>query len=98
MADKDVAKNFKTAALGVIGILVFGVHIALYYTNQFLFNIVVCMYIVTYATIVLISVTKNKDCYTKGIFNVITNFSIYTIILQVFLIIFTVVMMMRKKY
>jgi hypothetical protein len=95
--EKSVSSSFRNATLAVVGILVFGLHIGLFYVNQFYFNILVCTYVVIYAIIVLISVSKNRDCFTKGVFSVLINYSIYTLILQVFLVGFTIVMMSRKK-
>lgn len=97
MDTKDISKNIRVIGYAVLGIVIFVLHILVFYLNQYMFNVLVCCYVVVYALVTLISVTKNKDCFNKPLFNILTYFSLYTVVLQVFLLIFTIVMYMKRK-
>lgn len=94
---KNIKSNLRVVGLSVLGVLIFILHIAVFYVNQYMFNVIVCIYIIVYAIIIFISVLKNKDCYDKSMFNILVNFSLYTIILQIFLLIFTFFMYLKKN-
>lgn len=94
---KNINKNIKTALYGFSGILIVAIHIYVLYTNIFGFNLLVCIYIIIYAIIVLIAIWKNTDCYNSTSFNIIVNFSLYTILLQIFLIAFISFKLLSKK-
>ena len=97
MSGKDVNSNLKVAGFAILGILVFVAHIGVFLINQYAFNILVCIYILVYSILVFIIMMKNIDCFSKPVFNITINLSLYTMFLQVFLIIFTLVMFYRKK-
>lgn len=94
---KSINNNLKIAAYSIIGILVFVAHIGIFVLNQYAFNILVCIYVLIYSILVFIIVTKNSDCFSKPVFNITINLSLYTIFLQIFLAIFTLIMFYRKK-
>lgn len=96
-SDNTAKKNFQVATFAVIGIVVFILHILVFYFNHYAFNIMISAYVLSYAVMMIIIITKNTDCFSKSIFNVTINLSLYTIVLQVSLIIFTIIMMARKK-
>lgn len=94
---KNLNANLKVAGFAVLGIVIFVLHIVVFFVNQYMFNILVSLYVLIYAVLIFIIITKNTDCFSKSIFNITINFSIYTIILQLMLIILTLVMYARKK-
>lgn len=96
-SQKNLSNNLKVAGFALLGIVIFILHIGIFFVNQYMFSIIVSLYVLIYAILIFIVITKNTDCFTKSIFNLTVNFSIYTILLQIMLIIFTIVMYSRKK-
>ncbi len=94
---KNLNTNLKTAGFALLGIIIFVLHIVVFSVNQYMFNILVSLYVLIYSVLVFIIITKNPDCFSKTIFNITVNFSIYTMILQIMLILFTIFMYSRKK-
>lgn len=93
----NITSNIKIALIGVLGIVIFLVHGGLLYYNMGAFNILICLYIITYAIIVLIATGKNTGCYSKTSFNILVNFSLYTVILQIFVLVFVMFKMFSKR-
>ncbi len=93
----DITENVKVTIFAVIGIVIFGIHMGLYYINPLLFNVMVSLYVCLYSILVLMSTTKNKDCFTKGNYNILVNSSLYTVTLQICLIIFAIVLLLIPK-
>lgn len=95
--NKDIKNNLRVVGLAVLGIVVFGIHILVFYLNQYMFNVLVCLYVILYSITIFVAIAKNKDCYNKPMFNILVNFSLYTIVLQAFLLIFTLIMYSVKS-
>lgn len=95
--DKNLSTNLKVAGFALVGIVIFVLHIGIFFINQYMFSILISLYVLIYAILIFIVISKNTDCFSKSIFNLTINFSIYTIILQFMLIVFTLVMYSRKK-
>jgi len=95
---ENINTNIKVALIGVVGIIIFIIHGALLYFNLGAFNVLVCLYIIVYAIIVLIITGKNTGCYQKKSFNILVNFSLYTVILQIFLLVFVVIKIVTPSF
>jgi hypothetical protein len=95
--NKNINKNINISLYGFAGIIIVALHIFVLYTNIYAFNLLVCIYIIIYAIIILISFWKNNDCYNSRSFNIIVNFSLYTILLQLFLIGFIIYKLLITK-
>jgi len=93
----NIKSNMKIALVVFLGIVIFLMHAGLLYYNMGAFNALLCLYIIIYAIIVLIETGKNKDCYSKKSFNILVNFSLYTVILQIFILGFILFKMFSKK-
>lgn len=96
-ATSDISENIKVTVFAVLGIVIFGVHMGLYYINPILFNIMVSLYVCLYSILVLMSSLKNKDCMQKGTYGILVNTSLYTVTLQICLIIFAIVLLLIPK-
>jgi hypothetical protein len=93
----NINSNIKIALIGFLGIVLFLVHAALLYFNMGAFNALLCLYIIVYAIIVLIATGKNTGCYSKTSFNILVNFSLYTVILQIFVLGFVLFKLFSKR-
>lgn len=98
----DVKDKLTTVGLVVLGGVIFAINIGLYIWNKYMFNIFLCLYILIYALLITIYLYRKKDCFdsNKNAFNILTYFSIYTMILQVLLIVMSVIflfMMSREQ-
>ncbi len=96
-SEKNLNANLKVAGFALLGIIIFVLHIGIFFINQYMFSIIISVYVLVYAILVFIVITKNTDCFSKSVFNLTVNFSIYTILLQIMLIVFTIFMYSRKK-
>lgn len=94
---EKINSNIRIAVTGFFGIIIFLIHAALLYFNLWAFNVLVSLYIITYAVFILILTYKNKTSYNNISFNLLVNFSLYTIILQIFLLVFFTIKIATKK-
>jgi hypothetical protein len=93
----SIKSNIKIAFIGFLGIVIFLVHAGLLYYNMGAFNALLCLYIIVYAIIVLIVTGKNTGCYSKTSFNILVNFSLYTVILQIFILGFVLIKIFTRR-
>lgn len=95
----DVKDKLTTVGLVVLGGVIFAVNIALYIWNKYMFNIFLCLYVLVYALLITIYLYRKKDCFdsNKNAFNVLTYFSIYTMILQTLLIIMSLAFLIMSS-
>jgi hypothetical protein len=92
-SEEKMSNNVQTVAYSMLGIFIFVIHALVYNTNKFLFNIIVSLYVTGYAILILVYVNKNKKTLTPVSFNVLSYASLYTVALQIVLILFTLIMM-----
>jgi len=101
--------QFKTIGLLVLGAVILIAHVVVFILNQFIFTVMLSLYIIGYTVLILVITYKKRNCYDSGIsstsnsnrfseLNLIYNMSIYTIFLQVFLIILSLGYMFAQKY
>ena len=97
--------QFKTIGLLVLGAVILIAHVVVFILNQFIFTVMLSLYIIGYTVLILVITYKKRNCYgiatTSKPFNelnLIYNMSIYTIFLQVFLIILSLGYMFAQKY
>lgn len=97
--------QFKTIGLLVLGAVILIAHVVVFILNQFIFTVMLSLYIIGYTVLILVITYKKRNCYgnttsTKPFneLNLIYNMSIYTIFLQVFLIILSLGYMFAQKY
>lgn len=98
-------EQFKTTGLLVLGVVILIAHVVVFMLNQFIFIVMLSLYIIGYTILILVITYKKRNCYdtTKtskpfNELNLIYNMSIYTIFLQVFLIILSLGYMVAQKY
>lgn len=82
----DKVKNISLLALGAI---ILGVHVLIFKLNQYMFTIIMCLYIIGYTVLMIVLLYKNKQCYNQSDFDTAVNMSAYTLFLEVFLILLT---------
>ena len=99
--------QFKTIGLLVLGAVILIAHVVVFMLNQFIFTVMLSLYIIGYTIVILIITYKKRGCYSNtnsnsnnnfNELNLIYNMSIYTIFLQVFLIILSLGYMVAQKY
>jgi len=96
--------QFKTIGLLVLGAAILIAHVVVFMLNQFIFTVMLSLYIIGYTILILVITYKKRNCYDItnsnkfNELNLIYNMSIYTIFLQVFLIILSVGYMFAEKY
>jgi len=100
--------QFKTIGLLVLGAAILIAHVVVFMLNQFIFTVMLSLYIIGYTVLILVITYKKRNCYDItnsnsnsnkfNELNLIYNMSIYTIFLQVFLIILSVGYMFAEKY
>lgn len=82
----DKVKNIGLLALGAV---ILGLHVLIYNLNQYMFTVLMCIYIIAYTILVIVISYKNKKCYDTKDFDILVNMSAYTLFLEVFLILLT---------
>jgi CDP-diglyceride synthetase len=95
----DFYSKLKNFGMLIAGAAILGVHVGLFYWNNYIFNIFVCLYITLFAVLVTVLLYKNKSCFNNATraFNIITYFAFYTIFLQVIMIILSIVFLNLKQ-
>lgn len=69
----------------VLGAIILAVHVLIFRSNQHMFTVVMCLYIIGYSVLVIVLMYKNRGCYRQPDFDVLLNMSLYTVFLEVFL-------------
>ena len=89
----DVKDKLTTVGLVILGAIIFAIHVTLYIWNKYMFNVFVCLYVLVYSLLITIFLYRKKNCFdsTPGAFNVLTYFSIYTMVIQVLLVILSLI-------
>ena len=93
-------EQLKTMLMLLLGALILGTHVLIFKLNQYMFTVIMCIYIIGYTILVIVFMYKNKSCYSTTDTNILLNMSIYTIFLEIFLIILYIFFMIKntKKY
>lgn len=94
---KTLSSKMNTAVYIFLGIIIFTIHVIILLYNTNLFNIIICLYVTAYAIIILIIAYKNKTCFETTGYNFVLNFSLYTIVLEILLMIFSIIMLAVKN-
>ena len=90
----DKVKNIGFIALGAI---ILAVHVAIFRLNNYMFTVIMCLYIIGYSILVIVLLYKNKNCYNQNDFDTLLNMSMYTVFLELFLIVMTFGFMLYAK-
>lgn len=99
-ASSDVGGKFKNIALIFLGILIFMLHLVIYWYNKHFFNIFLAVYIILFGGLVLYYVydEKSKSSETsKRSFDIISYAAIYTMFLYTFIMILSLVGYIRSS-
>jgi len=80
----------KNIGLIVLGAVIMVLHAVIFQLNQYMFTIIMCIYIIGYTILVIVLLYKNKSCFISSDLSILLNMSFYTVFLEVFLIILTV--------
>jgi hypothetical protein len=94
--------QLKNMIMLVLGALILGAHVLIFKLNQYMFTVIMCIYIIGYTILVIVFMYKNNACYNTTDSNILLNMSIYTIFLEIFLIVLSIFFMIKnsniKKY
>lgn len=82
----DLLSTVKNVGMLVLGAIILVIHVIIYRSNQYLFTIVMCLYILGYTILVIVLMYKNKGCYRQEDQSILLNMSVYTVFLEIFLI------------
>lgn len=82
-------ERVKTIGFLVLGAVILGVHALIFKLNQYMFTVIMCIYIIGYTILVIVLMYKNKKCYDSNDFDILLNMSFYTVFLELFLIALT---------
>ena len=98
-SQSTILSQLKNFGILILGAIILGFHVGLFYWNTYVFNIFVCMYIIMFTTFVLVFLYKNKTCFIneQRSFNIISYFALYTLFLQVSMIILSIIFLIMKK-
>jgi hypothetical protein len=98
MADTtDFFNQIKTIGVLVLGAVILGIHVVLFRLNQYMFTVIMCLYILGYTILVIVLMYKNKNCYVQSDFKLLLNMSVYTLFLELFLILLSLGFMFYKS-
>lgn len=75
----------KNMGLLVLGAAILAIHVFIFRMNQYMFTVIMCLYIIAYSVLVIVLMYKNKNCYRQEDFDILLNMSLYTVFLEVFL-------------
>jgi hypothetical protein len=89
----NLKSKLKIVGLLILGAIVFGLHIAIFKINQQLFTILICTYVIIYTILVITVLYKNYSTINNTQANLLINLSFYTIFLEIFIILLTVIYM-----
>lgn len=97
MAISDINTQFKNIGMLVLGAVILAIHVLIFRLNQYMFTVIMCIYIIGYSVLTIVLVYKNKSCYGQTDYNILINMSIYTIFLELFLIMLSIGFMIYKS-
>jgi asparagine N-glycosylation enzyme membrane subunit Stt3 len=66
-----------------VGMIVMGIHLALYAYNKHVFNTIVSLYALAFAIVFLVFLYKKKDCMTSLEFNFLVYMSLFVILIEI---------------
>lgn len=98
MADNSSQNVVKPFLIFFSGAIVLGIHVGIFLYSQPLFNILISLYLITYCILIIMFMNKNKATVSNSEYSLVYGFSIYTLILQIFLILFVLGTLMYKSY
>ena len=82
----DRMKNISLLALGAV---ILAAHVLIFKLDQYFFTVIICLYIIGYTVLVMVLMYKNQRSFTPSDFSTLLNMSLYTLFLELFLIIMT---------
>jgi RsiW-degrading membrane proteinase PrsW (M82 family) len=94
----DFIDRIKNIGLIALGAIILAVHVVVFRLNQYMFTVIMCIYIIGYTILVIVLMYKNKNCYDNSDFDILINMSAYTLFLELFLILLTLGFYYSKKY
>lgn len=96
LTNKNVMSKLTLVLYGFLAAIIFGIHIFLLLKSQLLFNLLITCYIIAYCLTVVIITNKYKATYSNADFSAITYYSFFTMFLQVFIIILSFFLLLKK--
>lgn len=96
----DLIDQTKNIGFIVLGAIILGIHVVIFRMSQYMFTVIMCIYIIAYSILVIVLMYKNKRAYDSSDFTILLNMSVYTIFLEVFLVLLSIGYMMfsRNRY
>jgi RsiW-degrading membrane proteinase PrsW (M82 family) len=94
----DFLSTVKNVGMLVLGAIILVIHVLIYKANQYMFTVVMCLYILGYTVLVIVLMYKNKGCYRQEDMSVLLNMSVYTVFLEIFLILLSFWFMFNGGY
>lgn len=96
MASEFVDK-IRNIGLLALGALILAIHVLIFRANQYMFTVIMCLYIIGYTILVIVIAYKNKNCHDSRDFDLLLNMSVYTIVLEIFLILLALSFLIYKS-
>lgn len=96
----DMKSKFRDIGLVFLGVVIFLLHVVIYYLSNHFFNVFLAMYIIVFSGVVLYYVYDEKAKSTEtneAKFNVVSYAAIYTIFLYAFIMILSIVAYVRSS-
>ena len=84
--DNTFITQFKNIGMLVLGALILVIHAVIFNLNQYMFTIIMCIYIIGYTILVIVIMYKYRTNLSISDFNILMNMSFYTLFLELFLI------------
>jgi hypothetical protein len=97
MTNKDVVPKLFTVISVSLGALMFAIHVVIFNWSQFGFNVLLSMYVIIYSVVVVVIANNSKSCFNDSNYSVLIYYSLYTIFLQIALVIFTLIMWRKRR-
>ena len=94
----ELFDKIKNIILIAVGAIILALHVIVFKLNQYMFSVLMCIYIIAYTIIVIVIMYKNKSCYNTQDFDTLLNMSAYTMFLELFLIVLVIAFMLFKKH
>lgn len=94
----DFLSTVKNVGMLVLGAIIFVIHVLIYRSNQYMFTVVMCLYILGYTILVIVLMYKNRGCYREEDMSVLLNMSVYTVILEICMILLSFWFMFNGGY
>lgn len=82
-------------AIIVAGIVIVSIHIAVAFTTNFLFGVLIAFYAIGFAVVAIVFLQKKKKCMSQLEYEIGIYSSIFIIIINVFMVMYVIYSLMR---